>query len=79
MRGSWRWWRGLGEEVRRRIILGTYALSSGYYEMYYLRSLKVRTLIKRDFERAFKSFDVLVTPTMPILPFKIGELSLIHI
>ncbi len=65
--------RGFGAEVRRRIILGTYALSSGYYDMYYLKALKVRTLIKTDFYKAFQGFDVLVGPTMPILPFKIGE------
>jgi aspartyl-tRNA(Asn)/glutamyl-tRNA(Gln) amidotransferase subunit A len=64
---------GFGAEVKRRIILGTYALSSGYYDMYYLKALKVRTLIKKDFERAFKQFDLLVGPTMPVLPFKIGE------
>ncbi len=64
---------GFGAEVRRRIILGTYALSTGYYDMYYMKSLKVRTLIKADFERAFKTLDILVGPTMPILPFKIGE------
>jgi aspartyl-tRNA(Asn)/glutamyl-tRNA(Gln) amidotransferase subunit A len=64
---------GFGAEVRRRILLGTYALSSGYYDMYYLKALKVRTLIKADFDKAFKDFDVLVGPTMPILPFKIGE------
>jgi aspartyl-tRNA(Asn)/glutamyl-tRNA(Gln) amidotransferase subunit A len=64
---------GFGAEVRRRIILGTYALSSGYYDMYYLKALKVRTLIKKDFEIAFKNFDILISPTMPILPFKIGE------
>jgi aspartyl-tRNA(Asn)/glutamyl-tRNA(Gln) amidotransferase subunit A len=65
--------RGFGAEVRRRIILGTYALSSGYYDMYYLKALKVRTLIKADFDKVFQDFDVLVGPTMPILPFKIGE------
>ncbi|GAG37556.1 unnamed protein product, partial [marine sediment metagenome] len=65
--------RGFGAEVRRRIILGTYALSSGYYDMYYLKALKVRTLIKADFDKAFQDFDVLVGPTMPILPFKFSE------
>lgn len=64
---------GFGPEVRRRIILGTYALSAGYYDMYYLKALKVRTLIKRDFEKVFKEFDIVVGPTMPVLPFKIGE------
>jgi len=64
---------GFGPEVRRRIILGTYALSSGYYDAYYLKSLKVRTLIKKDFEDIFKKFDVLLTPTMPFPAFRIGE------
>ncbi|MDP6793965.1 MAG: Asp-tRNA(Asn)/Glu-tRNA(Gln) amidotransferase subunit GatA [Verrucomicrobiota bacterium] len=65
--------RGFGEEVKRRIILGTYVLSSGYYDAYYLRAQKVRTLIKRDFEQAFETVDVLITPTMPIPAFKAGE------
>jgi aspartyl-tRNA(Asn)/glutamyl-tRNA(Gln) amidotransferase subunit A len=64
---------GFGEEVKRRIILGTYVLSSGYYEAYYLKAQKVRTLIKKDFEGAFKKVDVIITPTTPELPFKIGE------
>ncbi|MGB9660054.1 MAG: Asp-tRNA(Asn)/Glu-tRNA(Gln) amidotransferase subunit GatA [Nitrososphaerales archaeon] len=64
---------GFGFEVKRRIILGTFALSAGYYDEYYLKAQKIRTLIKRDFEMAFKKFDVLIGPTMPILPFKIGE------
>jgi aspartyl-tRNA(Asn)/glutamyl-tRNA(Gln) amidotransferase subunit A len=64
---------GFGTEVRRRIILGTYALSAGYYSKYYLKALKVRTLIRRGFEEAFKKFDVLIGPTMPFPPFKIGE------
>jgi len=64
---------GFGAEVRRRIILGTYALSAGYYSKYYLKALKVRTLIRRNFENAFKKFDVLIGPTMPFPPFKIGE------
>jgi aspartyl-tRNA(Asn)/glutamyl-tRNA(Gln) amidotransferase subunit A len=64
---------GFGAEVRRRVILGTYALSAGYYDQYYLKALRVRTLIRRDFERAFKDFDVLVGPTMPLLPFGVGE------
>ena len=59
--------------MRRRIILGTYALSAGYYNKYYLKALKVRTLIRKDFEEAFKKFDVLIGPTMPFPPFKIGE------
>ncbi|MFQ6074601.1 MAG: Asp-tRNA(Asn)/Glu-tRNA(Gln) amidotransferase subunit GatA [Candidatus Bathyarchaeia archaeon] len=64
---------GFGAEVRRRIILGTYALSAGYYDRYYLKALQVRTLIKADFENAFKEFHVLIGPTMPIPPFRIGE------
>jgi len=64
---------GFGAEVRRRILLGTYALSAGYYSKYYLKALKVRTLIRRDFEGAFRKFHVLIGPTMPIPPFKIGE------
>ena len=65
--------KGFGAEVRRRIILGTYALSAGYYNKYYLKALKVRTLIRKDFEDAFKKFDVLAGPTMPFPPFKIGD------
>jgi aspartyl-tRNA(Asn)/glutamyl-tRNA(Gln) amidotransferase subunit A len=64
---------GFGAEVRRRIILGTYALSTGYYNKYYLKALKVRTLIRNDFEEAFKKYDTLIGPTMPFPPFKIGE------
>ncbi len=64
---------GFGPEVRRRIMLGTYVLSSGYYDAYYLRAQKVRTLIKRDFDTAFKKVDAIVTPTSPSLAFKIGE------
>ncbi|MCX8176402.1 MAG: Asp-tRNA(Asn)/Glu-tRNA(Gln) amidotransferase subunit GatA [Candidatus Bathyarchaeota archaeon] len=64
---------GFGAEVKRRIILGTYALSAGYYDKFFLKSLKVLTLIKRDFDEAFKKFDVLISPTMPIPPFKLGE------
>jgi len=62
-----------GQEVKRRIILGTYALSAGYYNKYYLKAQKVRTLIKTDFEKVFAKYDILVGPTMPILPFKLGE------
>jgi aspartyl-tRNA(Asn)/glutamyl-tRNA(Gln) amidotransferase subunit A len=65
--------KGFGPEVRRRIMLGTYALSAGYYEAYYLKAQKVRTLVKNDFERAFKKVDALLTPVSPFLPFKIGE------
>ncbi len=64
---------GFGEEVKRRIILGSYVLSSGYYDAYYLRAQKVRTLIRRDFEEAFKSVDAIITPTSPTTAFKIGE------
>ena len=64
---------GFGAEVRRRIILGTYALSAGYFEQYYIKALKIRTLIRRDFEKALKDVDVIVGPTMPLLPFNIGE------
>jgi aspartyl-tRNA(Asn)/glutamyl-tRNA(Gln) amidotransferase subunit A len=62
-----------GEEAKRRILLGTFALSHGYYDAYYLRALKVRTLIKDDFDRAFKECDCIVTPTSPTAAFKIGE------
>lgn len=64
---------GFGSEVRRRIMLGTYALSSGYYDAYYLKALKVRTLIKQDFERAFKEVDAIASPTSPVPPIGIGE------
>jgi len=63
----------LGEEVKRRIMLGTYCLSAGYYEAYYLKAQKVRTLIKQDFQKAFDKVDVLITPTSPTPPFKLGE------
>jgi aspartyl-tRNA(Asn)/glutamyl-tRNA(Gln) amidotransferase subunit A len=62
-----------GPEVKRRIMLGTYALSSGYYDAYYLKAAKVRTLISQEFQKAFKKVDVIVGPTSPVLPFKIGE------
>jgi aspartyl-tRNA(Asn)/glutamyl-tRNA(Gln) amidotransferase subunit A len=65
--------RGFGDEVKRRIILGTYALSSGYYDAYYGQAQKVRTLISRDFEAAFASADVLVSPTAPTTAFRLGE------
>jgi len=64
---------GFGEEVKRRIILGTYVLSAGYYDAYYLKGQKVRTLIKKDFENAFEKVDLILTPTTPELPFKLGE------
>ena len=66
---------GFGAEVKRRIILGTYVLSSGYYDAYYLRAQKVRTLIRNDFLRAFEKVDAIVTPTSPTAAFKIGEKS----
>lgn len=65
--------QGFGPEVKRRIILGTYALSSGYYDAYYKKAQQVRTLIKNDFEKAFEKVDVIVTPTCPTPAFKIGE------
>jgi aspartyl-tRNA(Asn)/glutamyl-tRNA(Gln) amidotransferase subunit A len=65
--------QGFGAEVKRRIMLGTYALSSGYYEAYYKKAQQVRTLIKKDFEEAFRQVDVIVTPTSPTAAFKIGE------
>ncbi len=64
---------GFGNEVRRRIMLGTYALSAGYYEAYYVRAQKVRTLIKKDFDKAFEKVDVIFTPTSPTPAFKLGE------
>jgi aspartyl-tRNA(Asn)/glutamyl-tRNA(Gln) amidotransferase subunit A len=64
---------GFGEEAKRRIFLGTYSLSSGYYEAYYLRALKVRRLIKEDFNKAFNKVDIILTPTSPTPPFKLGE------
>jgi len=64
---------GFGAEVKRRIMLGTYALSAGYYDAWYLKAQKVRTLIRREFDQAFEKFDALVTPTCPSVPFKIGE------
>jgi aspartyl-tRNA(Asn)/glutamyl-tRNA(Gln) amidotransferase subunit A len=66
---------GFGPEVKRRIILGTYVLSSGYYDAYYLRAQKVRTLIRGDFENAFKDVDAVLTPTTPTAAFKRGEKS----
>jgi len=68
-------YEGFGDEVKRRIMIGTYALSSGYYDAYYVRALKVKALIKRDFDEAFKNCDVIVSPTSPTPAFKIGEKS----
>jgi aspartyl-tRNA(Asn)/glutamyl-tRNA(Gln) amidotransferase subunit A len=65
--------RGFGAEVKRRIMLGTYVLSSGYYDAYYLKAQKVRTLIARDFVEAFDEVDIIVVPTSPVPPFKLGE------
>lgn len=65
--------KGFGEEVKRRVLLGTYALSAGYMDKYYLKALKVRTLVKQDFDLALKDADVLIAPTMPAPAFKLGE------
>jgi aspartyl-tRNA(Asn)/glutamyl-tRNA(Gln) amidotransferase subunit A len=65
--------QGFGKEVKRRIMLGTFVLSAGYYDAYYLKAQQVRTLIKNDFERAFEKVDCLVTPVSPCLPFRLGE------
>jgi aspartyl-tRNA(Asn)/glutamyl-tRNA(Gln) amidotransferase subunit A len=67
--------RGFGPEVKRRIMLGTYALSAGYYEAYYKKGQQVRTLIKRDFDEAFTAVDIIATPTAPTAAFKLGEKS----
>ena len=64
---------GFGPEVKRRIMLGTYALSAGYYDAYYLKAQKVRTLIREDYARAFEKCDALITPSSPSVPFKLGE------
>jgi aspartyl-tRNA(Asn)/glutamyl-tRNA(Gln) amidotransferase subunit A len=64
---------GFGDEVKRRVMIGTYALSAGYYDAYYLQAGKVRTLIRRDFEAAFGSVDVLASPTTPNVAFPVGE------
>ncbi len=65
--------KGFGNEVKRRIMLGTYALSAGYYDAYYLKALKVRTLIREDFDRAFEKYDLLLSPVSPTTAFRIGE------
>ena len=65
--------KGFGLEAKRRILLGTYCLSSGYYDAYYLKALKVRTRIREDFNNAFKLCDCIITPTSPTPAFKIGE------
>ena len=64
---------GFGDEVKRRIMLGTYVLSSGYYDAYYNQALKARTVVKNTFDEAFRKYDVLITPTSPVTAFKIGE------
>ena len=64
-----------GEEVKRRILIGNYALSAGYYDAYYLKALKVRRLIKEDYDKAFENVDVIVTPTAPTPAYKIGEMT----
>ena len=64
---------GFGPEVKRRIMLGTYVLSAGYYDAYYLKAQRTRTLIRRDFERAFREVDVIAAPTSPVPPFRLGE------
>ena len=65
--------KGFGDEAKRRILLGTYCLSTGYYDAYYLKAQKVRTKIKEDFDNAFKNCDCIITPTSPTAAFKIGE------
>jgi len=65
--------KGFGKEVKRRIMLGTYVLSAGYYEAFYLKALKTRTLIRKDFDKVFQEVDCLLTPVSPCLPFKLGE------
>jgi aspartyl-tRNA(Asn)/glutamyl-tRNA(Gln) amidotransferase subunit A len=65
--------RGFGAEVKRRIVLGTYVLSAGYYDAYYLKGQKVRSLIARDFREAFEKIDAIVTPTSPVPAFRLGE------
>ena len=64
---------GFGDEVKRRIMLGTYALSSGYYDAYYLKAVKVKNMIINDFNKAFQEVDCILSPTCPELPFNIGE------
>jgi aspartyl-tRNA(Asn)/glutamyl-tRNA(Gln) amidotransferase subunit A len=64
---------GFGPEVKRRIMLGTYVLSAGYYDAFYLKALQVRTLLRRDYDRAFETCDVVAMPTSPMPPFKLGE------
>jgi aspartyl-tRNA(Asn)/glutamyl-tRNA(Gln) amidotransferase subunit A len=70
---------GFGAEVKQRIMIGTYALSAGYYDAYYLKAQKVRTLLRQDFEKAFEEFDVLISPTSPGVAFGIGELAALEL
>ena len=65
--------QGFGDEVKRRIMLGTYALSAGYYDAYYGKASQVRTLIKQDFDKAFEQVDIILAPTTPTTAFKMGE------
>lgn len=67
--------QGFGDEVKRRIMIGTYALSSGYYDAYYLKAQKVRTLIKEDFDKLFNDYDLIISPTTPTTAFKLGSMS----
>ena len=67
--------QGFGDEVKRRMMLGNYVLSSGYYDAYYMKALKVRTLIKRDFDALFNKYDVILSPTAPAPAFKAGDIS----
>jgi len=66
---------GFGQEVKRRIILGTYVLSSGYYDAYYKKAIQVRTLVRQEFDKLFEKYDVLLTPTSPTVAFEIGSKS----
>jgi aspartyl-tRNA(Asn)/glutamyl-tRNA(Gln) amidotransferase subunit A len=68
-------YQGFGDEVKRRIMIGTYALSSGYYDAYYLKAQKARTLIKDDFDRIFNDFDLIITPTAPNTAIELGSKS----
>jgi aspartyl-tRNA(Asn)/glutamyl-tRNA(Gln) amidotransferase subunit A len=67
--------QGFGDEVKRRVLIGTYVLSAGYYDAYYLKAQRIRTLIKRDFDQAFENVDLLLTPTAPSAAFAVGEKS----
>ena len=69
---------GFGDEVKRRILIGTYVLSSGYYDAYYIKAQKVRQLIKNDFDQSFKKVDAILTPSTPSAAFKIDEKKMIQ-